>query len=149
MYIFQLFDSYAASGMCLLFVAIFECVCIGWVYGESRPSPPTLQWHQCPGHRRPQQGWAQVPCGPSPSMSTSTSFPSETPWPFPLVRIHSCFYTPTTQREVSGLGTMTLGQSFCPPRLGFSICKMGSSSSLCLQVGDNVGKAGSTLPGPQ
>ena len=25
---------------CLLFVAIFECICIGWVYGEWRPSPP-------------------------------------------------------------------------------------------------------------
>uniref|UniRef100_A0A8B9D3W9 Transporter n=1 Tax=Anser cygnoides TaxID=8845 RepID=A0A8B9D3W9_ANSCY len=36
MYIFQLFDYYAASGTCLLFVAIFEVICVGWVYGANR-----------------------------------------------------------------------------------------------------------------
>uniref|UniRef100_A0A8C4YM10 Uncharacterized protein n=1 Tax=Gopherus evgoodei TaxID=1825980 RepID=A0A8C4YM10_9SAUR len=36
MYIFQLFDYYAASGTCLLFLAIFEAICVGWVYGADR-----------------------------------------------------------------------------------------------------------------
>ncbi|XP_039627033.1 sodium- and chloride-dependent GABA transporter 3 [Polypterus senegalus] len=36
MYVFQLFDAYASSGMCLLFVAVFESICIGWVYGSDK-----------------------------------------------------------------------------------------------------------------
>nr|XP_021488323.1 sodium- and chloride-dependent betaine transporter [Meriones unguiculatus] len=36
MYIFQLFDYYASSGICLLFLSLFEVVCIGWVYGADR-----------------------------------------------------------------------------------------------------------------
>uniref|UniRef100_A0A8D3CC58 Transporter n=1 Tax=Scophthalmus maximus TaxID=52904 RepID=A0A8D3CC58_SCOMX len=33
MYVFQLFDFYAASGVCLLWVAFFECIAVAWVYG--------------------------------------------------------------------------------------------------------------------
>ncbi|KAI4871868.1 hypothetical protein NFI96_003790 [Prochilodus magdalenae] len=32
MYVFQLFDYYAASGVCLLWVAFFECIAVAWVY---------------------------------------------------------------------------------------------------------------------
>uniref|UniRef100_W5N3P1 Transporter n=1 Tax=Lepisosteus oculatus TaxID=7918 RepID=W5N3P1_LEPOC len=32
-YIFQLVEYYACNGACLLFVAIFQTICIGWVYG--------------------------------------------------------------------------------------------------------------------
>ncbi|XP_039403138.1 sodium- and chloride-dependent betaine transporter-like [Mauremys reevesii] len=36
MYVFQLVDYYAASGTCLLFLTIFEVICVGWVYGADR-----------------------------------------------------------------------------------------------------------------
>ena len=31
---FQLFDAYSASGSALLWVALFEGIAIGWIYGE-------------------------------------------------------------------------------------------------------------------
>lgn len=57
MYIFQLFDYYASSGTCLLFLAVFEVICVGWVYGkwreerEGQPLPPPHQRKGviCPG----------------------------------------------------------------------------------------------------
>ncbi|XP_029309657.1 sodium- and chloride-dependent GABA transporter 2-like [Cottoperca gobio] len=33
LYVFQLFDYYACSGIPLILFAILECLCIGWVYG--------------------------------------------------------------------------------------------------------------------
>ncbi|KAM9813891.1 solute carrier family 6 member 22, tandem duplicate 2 [Neosynchiropus ocellatus] len=36
LYIFQLFDYYACSGMTLLFFAIIQCVAVGWLYGADR-----------------------------------------------------------------------------------------------------------------
>lgn len=36
MYIFQLFDFYGASGMCLLWFCFFEAIVMGWIYGGSK-----------------------------------------------------------------------------------------------------------------
>ncbi|XP_030061381.1 sodium- and chloride-dependent taurine transporter isoform X2 [Microcaecilia unicolor] len=36
MYVFQLFEYYAASGICLLWVAFFECIAVAWVYGADK-----------------------------------------------------------------------------------------------------------------
>uniref|UniRef100_W5NJN0 Transporter n=1 Tax=Lepisosteus oculatus TaxID=7918 RepID=W5NJN0_LEPOC len=35
-YIFQLIDSYGPSGKSLLFIACFETICVGWIYGADR-----------------------------------------------------------------------------------------------------------------
>ncbi|XP_073702547.1 sodium- and chloride-dependent GABA transporter 2-like [Garra rufa] len=36
MYVFQLFDTYACSGACLLFLCIFESLAMGWIFGAER-----------------------------------------------------------------------------------------------------------------
>lgn len=35
MYVFQLFDTYSASGSALLWVSLFQSIAIGWIYGKN------------------------------------------------------------------------------------------------------------------
>jgi len=36
MYLFQLCDSYGASGICLLTIILFETIAVAWVYGKDK-----------------------------------------------------------------------------------------------------------------
>lgn len=38
MYIFQLLDTYCASGWILLWIAFLECIAVSWFYGKALPS---------------------------------------------------------------------------------------------------------------
>lgn len=47
LYVFQLFDYYACTGMTLLLFAILQSVCIGWVYGKKNPAIFIFQCNTC------------------------------------------------------------------------------------------------------
>ncbi|XP_074593255.1 sodium- and chloride-dependent GABA transporter 3-like [Brevipalpus obovatus] len=51
MYVFQLFDFYGASGICLLTMSFFECITLAWFYGSERFADNTKEML---GHRLPQ-----------------------------------------------------------------------------------------------
>ncbi|KAF4071971.1 hypothetical protein AMELA_G00268920 [Ameiurus melas] len=38
MYVFQLFDYYASNGACIVFLSVFQCLAVGWVFGAGQMS---------------------------------------------------------------------------------------------------------------
>ncbi|XP_046720814.1 sodium- and chloride-dependent GABA transporter 2-like [Silurus meridionalis] len=38
MYVFQLLDYYACNGACIVFICVFQCLAVGWVFGADRMS---------------------------------------------------------------------------------------------------------------
>ncbi len=36
LYVFMLFDYYACSGIPVMFLAILECISVGWIFGEKQ-----------------------------------------------------------------------------------------------------------------
>ena len=56
MYLFQIMDFYAASGLSLLWICFFEVIAVSWFYGAKRFSKnieemlgyrPFIFWHYC------------------------------------------------------------------------------------------------------
>ncbi|XP_062860366.1 sodium- and chloride-dependent GABA transporter 3-like [Trichomycterus rosablanca] len=36
MYVFQLFDYYACNGACIVFITVFQCLAVSWIFGNDR-----------------------------------------------------------------------------------------------------------------
>ena len=53
MYVFQLFDTYSASGSALLWVSLFQSIAVGWVYGQWCKYYINVNWGQKPGDPAP------------------------------------------------------------------------------------------------
>lgn len=45
MYVFQMFDYYACNGACILFLAVFETLALGWMFGRHAVSKKQFLLH--------------------------------------------------------------------------------------------------------